>query len=234
MLTSRTFIRTSVAALAAASLTLSGCSNSEEDSTVATPGAGITTNADAGASVDAGAAQKDGSEDASITFEDGVVRAMEEGADMTSIFGTLHNTTDKDLKVEGFTSSIEAKQYQIHEVVDGVMQEKADGFDIPAGESVELEPGGYHFMLMGVAEPIMAGETATMTLKLEDGSSIELGDIPVRSIGAGDENYGDMQGMDHSGHSDHMGHGDHMEHGEHGEHHDDGDHVEHAGHADHS
>lgn len=206
MLTTRTFIRTSVVALAAASLTLAGCSNSEEESTAATSEVLTTTDADAEASPNASAAEEDGSEDASITFEDGVVRAMEEGADMTSIFGSLHNTTDKDLKVVGFTSSIEAEQYQIHEVVDGVMQEKSGGFDIPAGESVELEPGGYHFMLMGVDEPIMAGEAVTMTLELGDGSTVELGDIPVRSIGAGDENYGDME---HGGHEDH---GDPMEH----------------------
>ena len=200
MLITRTFIRTSVVALAAASLTLAGCSNSEEDSTAATSESLTTTDADETASAGTSAAEEDGSEDTSISFEDGVVRAMEEGADMTAIFGTLHNTTDKDLKVVGFTSSIEAEQYRIHEVVDGVMQEKAGGFDIPAGESVELAPGGYHFMLMGVDEPIRAGEAVTMTLELGDGSTVELGDIPVRSIGAGDENYGDME---HGGPMDH-------------------------------
>lgn len=212
MLMSRTALRSSVAALAVASLTLTGCSNSEEDSTAASTdvASSAASTAEKAASADSSQA-KDANNDA-ISFEDGVVRAMEDGSDMTAIFGTLHNTTDKDISVVGFTSSIEAKQNQIHEVVDGVMQEKAGGFDIPAGESVELAPGGYHFMLMGVAEPIMAGEHVTMTLELGDGSTVELGDIPVRSIGAGDENYGDMEHGDHMDHSDHMEHGDHMDH----------------------
>lgn len=134
---------------------------------------------------------------------------------MTAIFGTLHNHTDKDVNVVGFTSSVKAKHYEIHEVVDGVMQEKEGGFDIPAGESVELAPGGFHFMVMGVTEPVMAGETATLTLELADGSTIELGDIPVRTIGAGDEDYGDMGHMNH-GDMDQgsMDHGEHMDHSE--------------------
>ncbi len=133
------------------------------------------------------------------------MRAMEKDSDMTAIFGTLHNNTDKDINVVGFSSSVKAKHYEIHEVVDGVMQEKEGGFDIPAGESIELAPGGFHFMLMGVTEPVMAGETATLTLELADGSSVELGDIPVRTIGAGDEDYGDMDhgSMDHAEHMDH-------------------------------
>ncbi|KHO28517.1 copper chaperone PCu(A)C [Corynebacterium minutissimum] len=203
MLISRTVLRASVAALAAASLALTGCSNSEEDSTAATTEAASSAAATAEQSASAGSSQADDADEGAVSFEDGVVRAMEEGSDMTAIFGTLHNTTDKDISVVGFTSSIEAKQYQIHEVVDGVMQEKDGGFNIPAGEAVKLEPGSYHFMLMGVAEPIMAGEHVTMTLELGDGSTVELGDIPVRSIGAGDENYGDMADMEHGDHMDH-------------------------------
>jgi len=215
MLMSRTALRASVAALAAASLALTGCSNSEEDSTAASTEAASSAAATVEESASAASSQTHDADEGAVSFEDGVVRAMEEGSDMTAIFGTLHNTTDKDISVVGFTSSIEAKQYQIHEVVDGVMQEKDGGFDIPAGGSVKLEPGSYHFMLMGVAEPIMAGEHVTMTLELGDGSTVELGGIPVRSIGAGDENYGDMGHMehgDHMDHSDHMDHGDHMDH----------------------
>lgn len=194
MLNTRSFLRVSVAALAAGSLTLAACSPSEEDSAAAPSSAATSAEKDKGAETSASASS---SAESGITFEDAVVRAMEEDSDMTAIFGTLHNNTDEDINVVGFSSSVKAEHYEIHEVVDGVMQEKEGGFDVPAGESIELAPGGFHFMLMGVTEPVMAGETATLTLELADGSTIELGDIPVRTIGAGDEDYGDMGHMDH-------------------------------------
>lgn len=202
MLNTRSFLRVSVAALAAGSLTLAACSPSEEDSATAPSSAASSAEKDKDAETSTSASS---SAESGVTFEDAVVRAMEEDSDMTAIFGTLHNNTDKDINVLGFSSSVKAKHYEIHEVVDGVMQEKEGGFDIPAGESIELAPGGFHFMLMGVTEPVMAGETATLTLELADGSSVELGDIPVRTIGAGDEDYGDMDhgSMDHAEHMDH-------------------------------
>ena len=212
MLNTRSFLRVSVAALAAGSLTLAACSPSEEDSAAAPSSAATSAEKDKDAETSTSASS---SAESGVTFEDAVVRAMEKDSDMTAIFGTLHNHTDKDVNVVGFTSSVKAKHYEIHEVVDGVMQEKEGGFDIPAGESVELAPGGFHFMVMGVTEPVMAGETATLTLELADGSTIELGDIPVRSIGAGDEDYGDMGHMNH-GDMDQgsMDHGEHMDHSE--------------------
>lgn len=202
MLNTRSFLRVSVAALAAGSLTLAACSPSEEDSAAAPSSAASSAEQDKNAETSTSASS---SAESGVTFEDAVVRAMEKDSDMTAIFGTLHNNTDKDINVVGFSSSVKAKHYEIHEVVDGVMQEKEGGFDIPAGESIELAPGGFHFMLMGVTEPVMAGETATLTLELADGSTVELGDIPVRTIGAGDEDYGDMDhgSMDHAEHMDH-------------------------------
>ena len=202
MLNTRSFLRVSVAALAAGSLTLAACSPSEEDSAAAPSSAASSAEQDKNAETSTSASS---SAESGVTFEDAVVRAMEKDSDMTAIFGTLHNNTDKDINVVGFSSSVKAKHYEIHEVVDGVMQEKEGGSDIPAGESIELAPGGFHFMLMGVTEPVMAGETATLTLELADGSSVELGDIPVRTIGAGDEDYGDMDhgSMDHAEHMDH-------------------------------
>ncbi|QQU92835.1 copper chaperone PCu(A)C [Corynebacterium aurimucosum] len=214
MLNTRSFLRVSVAALAAGSLTLAACSPSEEDSAAAPSSAASSAENGAEKDKDAEASTSvSSSAESGVIFEDAVARAMEKDSDMTAIFGTLHNNTDKDINVVGFSSSVKAKHYEIHEVVDGVMQEKEGGFDIPAGESLELAPGGFHFMLMGVTEPVMAGETATLTLELADGSTIELGDIPVRTIGAGDEDYGDMGHMNH-GDMDHgsMDNDEHMDH----------------------
>ena len=121
---------------------------------------------------------------------------------MTAIFGTLVNDTDKDITVEGFDSDIDAKSHELHETVDGVMRPMEKPLVIPAGGEHVLEPGGDHFMIMGVQDEVKAGESVDITVSLSNGDDVEIDDIPVREIGAGDENYGgNMEGMgDMSGH----------------------------------
>ncbi|MFW8622674.1 copper chaperone PCu(A)C [Corynebacterium glutamicum] len=138
--------------------------------------------------------------DAVITTENAVVRASVEDSDMTAVFATLVNNSDDEINVSGFTANVDAASFEVHEVVDGVMQEKPGGFVIPAGESIELAPGGDHLMIMGLANPIEAGDEVTVTLELADGSEVKLDPIPARTIAAGDEDYGDLGTEGHEGH----------------------------------
>jgi copper(I)-binding protein len=68
---------------------------------------------------------------------------------------------------------------QIHETVVGEghgemkMQEVAQ-LDVPAGGSVELKPGGYHVMLMKLAEPIAAGDSVPVTLTFERAGKVKV------------------------------------------------------------
>ena len=182
--------------LTVAGLALAGCSpQNQNDSTESK--ADATTSA---AEKSSSAAAED------LTFEDAVVRANED-KDMTAIFGTLVNHTDKDIAITGFSTSLNAKVNQIHETVDGKMQEMSSPLVVKAGESHELAPGGDHFMLMEMENHIAPGESLDLTVKLEGGEELDLGEIQTRSMPAGDEDYGDMKGHDMS----HMEHGD-MEH----------------------
>ncbi|MEX3558420.1 copper chaperone PCu(A)C [Corynebacterium sp. LK2522] len=216
-----------VSAVAASALSLAACSPSEEP-------------ADQNDTQTTTSAESEQAAETDVTFEGGVVRAMAEDSDMTAIFGTLVNHTDSDLEVESFSTSIEAEMTQLHETVDGQMSEMTEPLTIPAGGEATLEPGGDHLMLMGVKEPVMAGESVTITLHLTDGKTIDLGEVPVRSIGAGDEDYGDLGSTDHSNHGDpgdhaeDTDHGDHAEHNELGDHSDHGDHADHGDHGDHA
>lgn len=180
-----------VSLVAASALVLAGCSNSEQDSTQGDSAPQSAVNTSAESDSDAGENAGD-----ALDLEDAVVRAMAEDADMTAIFGTLVNESDADIEVVAFSSSVDAGMNEIHETVDGQMQEMQDPLIIPAGGSVTLEPGGAHFMLMDVKTPVLAGDEVTLTIELADGSTEEFDDVPVRTIGAGDENYGDL-GADH-------------------------------------
>lgn len=199
-----------VSIVAASALALAGCSNSEQDSTQNDSAPETAANASAESDDDIA----DDADDA-LDFEDAVVRAMAEEADMTAIFGTLVNESNEDIEIVAFSSSVDAGINEIHETVDGQMREMEEPLIIPAGESVALEPGGAHFMLMDVKEPVMAGDEVTVTVELANGSTEEFDDISVRTIGAGDENYGDL-GHDHGDHADE----DHDDHEDNDEQHD--------------
>ena len=179
--------------LTVAGLALAGCSpQNQNDSTESK--ADATTSA---AEKSSSAAAED------LTFEDAVVRANED-KDMTAIFGTLVNHSNADVTITGFSTSLNAKVNQMHETVDGKMQEMSSPLVVKAGESHELAPGGDHFMLMDMENHIAPGESLDLKVELEGGEELDLGEIQTRSMPAGDEDYGDMEGHDMS----HIEHGD--------------------------
>jgi copper(I)-binding protein len=69
---------------------------------------------------------------------------------------------------------------------DGVMimRPVEGGLEIPAGEMVELKPGGVHIMFMAVSDPFDEGESVPVTLEFEKAGSVEL-NLPVGPRGGG-------------------------------------------------
>ncbi len=57
--------------------------------------------------------------------------------------------------------------------MDGAMtmRELEDGLVLPVGETVNLEPGGYHVMLLDLPDPLETGDTFDLTLEFESGES---------------------------------------------------------------
>ena len=77
-----------------------------------------------------------------------------------------------------------------------------DAVDLPAGETVSLEPGGKHVMFMGLdGDPFEVGEEISATLVFEKAGEVDV----VFKV---EERTGDA-GADHSGHGDHSDHSDH-------------------------
>ncbi|MCX7537174.1 copper chaperone PCu(A)C [Corynebacterium sp. P5875] len=166
------------------------------------------------AAKDAGDKVKEGAEDAkdaaegtltaeTVHLHDGFVKAMPAGAGMTAIFGMLENHTDHEINLTGFTTSLGKADYEIHEVVDGKMQEKKGGITIKAGGRHVLEPGADHLMILNYDGAVEAGSTVDVTLEFSDGSKVVVKDVPVRAIAAGEEEYGsDSAHGDHDMHHD--------------------------------
>ena len=68
-------------------------------------------------------------------------------------------------------SSERADMVHLHDVVeeDGVAKMRStESVEIPAGQRVELAPKGRHLMLMGVAAPLVAGQTFAIVLRFAD------------------------------------------------------------------
>ena len=133
-------------------------------------------------------ADSDGSEAAPLVWEDGWIKAAEDG--MTGAFGTLRSSTGSDLRITGAESAA-AGSAELHETAsdDGgstLMQEKEGGFLVPAGASLTLEPGGDHIMLMELREPILPGDEVTITL-LTDAGEVEAKVVAKEFSGAQEE-----------------------------------------------
>jgi len=87
---------------------------------------------------------------------------------------TLENTSDEPLAIVGGSSPSFAR-VEIHrtEITGGVARMvRQDRVALPARGAVAFEPGSYHLMLMKPTQPLVQGDSATITLELEDGRSV--------------------------------------------------------------
>lgn len=74
-------------------------------------------------------------------------------------------------------SSPVADKVEVHQHVhlDGLMKmRKVEQLSFAPGDKVVFEPGGYHFMLFGLRQPLVAGERFPLTLVFESAGSIEV------------------------------------------------------------
>ena len=101
------------------------------------------------------------------------VRATVQGQKGT---GAFMNITAKDGTRLVGVSSPAAGVAEVHEMKmeNDVMKMRAlAGLDLPAGQTVQLKPGGYHVMLMDLKAPLMKDSTVPVTLRFKDAKGVE-------------------------------------------------------------
>ena len=80
-----------------------------------------------------------------------------------------------------------ADKVEIHEMkMDGNimrMREVEKGIEIPPGATVELKPGGFHVMFMGLKAPFAKDAKVPLTLVFEKAGSIDV-ELMVQAMGA--------------------------------------------------
>ncbi len=106
-------------------------------------------------------------------------RAGATAADATPGVGyvVIENQGVADDRLVGAESQA-ADRVELHRTVfeDGVarMRPAPEGLAIPAGEIVELAPGGFHLMLMGLDMPLVAGERLPLTLIFNSAGAVSI------------------------------------------------------------
>ena len=121
------------------------------------------------------------------------------GAGGTFMTITNRGATD-DTLIDASAPVSQRIELHTHIMDDGVMRmrEIEGGIPLPAGETVDLQPGGLHVMLIGLEQPLVEGETFPLTLVFENAGSVDVV-VSIEDITAGAEH-------GHQGHMDH-GHG---------------------------
>ena len=103
-----------------------------------------------------------------VTVSDAWVRGTVPGQKVTGAFMRLTASTDVTLVA---AASPAAKIVEVHEMKQegGVMKMAAvPRLPLVAGKAFLLQPGGYHVMLMDLAQPLKDGDTVPITLTFED------------------------------------------------------------------
>lgn len=107
----------------------------------------------------------------------GDMAGMGHGGANSAIYMTLKNGTDAADRLVSAQADV-AKTIEIHEtVMNGdvmQMQPVAGGLEVPAKGQVELKPGGYHVMLIGLTRDLNEGEKFPVTLTFASGATLKL------------------------------------------------------------
>jgi copper(I)-binding protein len=104
---------------------------------------------------------------AQVTLSETWIRGTVPQQKATDMFAQLTSAQgDRSLSA----SSQAAGVVEIHErLMNGKRHaDAAAGLELPAGKAAALKPGGYHVMLMDLKQPLKAGETVPVSLRLVD------------------------------------------------------------------
>ena len=115
-----------------------------------------------------------------LAFEAAWIRALPPGMKMTAGFGLLRNDGAEPIGLSSF-SSPQFGDVSLHrtELVEGLSRmREVPSLKLAPGETIALEPGGYHLMLMMPVAPIAIGERITLDIVAEDGRVFRF-ELPV-------------------------------------------------------
>ena len=113
-------------------------------------------------------------------------RATPKGAPVAGGYLSITNNGSEPDRLIGGSLAAAAGRFEVHEMLmdNGVMRMRpiTGGLEIKPGQTVELKPGGYHLMFMGLKAQLKAGDTVKGTLEFAKAGKVEIS-YPVRPLG---------------------------------------------------
>lgn len=98
----------------------------------------------------------------------------------SAAYGQIQIDNGSDRLVSASTPS--AKRVELHEHTNdnGIMRmrEVESGFPVSQDQPLHMKPGGYHIMLMGLSEPMVADTEITLNLRFASGTETTI-QVPV-------------------------------------------------------
>jgi copper(I)-binding protein len=118
-----------------------------------------------------------------VTFNDPYVRGVPPGQPNSAAFMQIVNKGSSDhALVSGSSPASEEVELHTHTMEGGMMRmRQVEKIELPAGQTVSLQPGGLHVMLIGLKQELAPGEEVELTLIFEDGSEVTM-KAPVRKL----------------------------------------------------
>lgn len=120
-----------------------------------------------------------------IAVTEAWARATPPGADVGAAYVTVENRGASEERLVGVSSPV-AESVMIHETGEenGVARMRPlDAPVIPAGDTLAMQPGGVHIMLMGLLQPLKEGESIPLTLEFGSAGAVTL-EVEVAPLGA--------------------------------------------------
>lgn len=111
---------------------------------------------------------------AEVTVKEAWIPEAPPSAQAMGAFMTIENSDAQAVKVVK-ASAPNFDRVELHESIEenGMHKMVAQPFlSIPAKGSLELKPGGYHVMLIGVQQPSKAGDVIPIELTLDNGQKL--------------------------------------------------------------
>ena len=107
-----------------------------------------------------------------VEVENATVRLPLPGKTLSAGYFSLSNNTAQDKSLVAVSSTqFGLIELHRHEMKDGMMKMvKLDAIDVPAGQTVHLQPGGLHLMLFRPVKPLVLSQQVELTLQWADGS----------------------------------------------------------------
>ncbi len=119
----------------------------------------------------------------SILVKDGWIRPAPAGRNVTALYLNVCNTSALEDILQGAQTN-SAKATELHQTT-----RSADGrtsmapiaaLSIQANQQTTLEPGGYHFMLIGLEQPLEIGDTIDLVLSFKNTGKMSIR-VPVKA-----------------------------------------------------